>query len=59
MFFGQSHSPLAETFWNGLKGWLDRRTAHNTAKAIAAERRLNDAHVAERNIPASVLNRTR
>jgi hypothetical protein len=25
--------------------------AHNTAKAIAAERKLNDAYVAERNKP--------
>jgi hypothetical protein len=28
--------------------------AHNTAKAIAAERRLNDALVAERNKPPPV-----
>jgi hypothetical protein len=28
--------------------------AHNTARAIAAERQLNDAHVAERNKPPPV-----
>jgi hypothetical protein len=51
VFFGQSHSPLAENVLERFEGWLDRRTAHNTAKAIAVERRLNDALVAERNKP--------
>ena len=33
--------------------------AHNKAKAITAERRLNDAHVAERNKPPPFYSQTR
>jgi hypothetical protein len=45
--------PVVEPTANRAAMMPKRRNtrAHNTAKAIAAERRLNDAHVAERNKP--------
>ena len=47
-----THPPPKPTDDRGVMMPKRRNTrAHNTAKAITAERRLNDAHVAERNKP--------
>jgi hypothetical protein len=44
--------PIETTVDRGVMMPKRRNTrAHNRAQAIAAERRLNDAHVAERNMP--------